>query len=614
MRPRVAIHGHFYQPPRENPWTGLVERQASAAPEHDWNIRIARECYLPNLRRGNLSKLSFNFGPTLLSWADNALPELSSGAVDNDRRALTRTEHGPAISQLFSHPIAPLLTKRDRRTQIAWGIYDFERRFGRRPEGMWLPECAVDLECLRDLADYNIQFTILSPTQAARYCDEPGKWQAVTDSPDISNKPAKVDLRDGRFFKIYFYDLHLSRSVSFGDSLESPRRLTDALKRAALARGDGGLVIVATDGETFGHHKKNGDASLAGAVELLANDPDVEFTTIPELAASEEPTRIVELHEPSAWSCAHGVGRWRTDCGCSVGGGQQRWRAPLREGIEVLTERIHEIYKNAGSFIFKDPWGARDRSAGLAPEILASAKWFDELLINPERPHERRAALRLLEMERQCLFAHTSCGWFFDDIAGLEPVQNLQCAARALELSGDGAPIEDRLLTILRRAPSGDRRYGDGATIYKKLALPAALDVHGVAARAVFHWFWDIHIQPRVVAHTTVTPKHVERDTDRSRILVTGTAAVESIFDYPEQQIAFAALALHDGECFVNFMPGGDRERAAHAADSARAAFKTGRLPEYLRSISQHFTTRQIHILDLGEDEREEILMKLRKM
>lgn len=607
MRPRIAIHGHFYQPPRENPWTGVVERQPSASPEHDWNVRIARECYLPNLQFGNLSKLSFNFGPTLLSWADSALPELARGVVENDRAATARTPHGPAMAQLFSHPIAPLLTKRDRVTQIRWGKMDFERRFGRAPEGMWLPECAVDLPTLRDLADENIKFTILSPTQARRFRDPGGEWRDAPDTAEVAAAPARVDLGDGRFIKVYFYDLQLSQSISFGESLTSAARLVDALKRAALARGDGGFVFVATDGETFGHHKRSGAEALAGAIVKLTDDPDVEFITIPELAASEEPARVVELYEPSAWSCAHGVGRWSRDCGCNMGGGQQRWRAPLREAVETLTQRIHQIFEHAGSAVFRDPWDARDRSGGLAPAAIVEEPWFRESLRFPEREGDRRAALRLLEMERQCFFANTSCGWFFDDIAGIEPVQNLRCAARAIELSADGAPMEDKLLTILRRAPGNDARMSDGAIVYKRMALTAALDAYGIAARAAFRWLFAAEPGVCVIANCEVTPVIFSRDRERSRRLVTGNAMLRSAFDFPDRQLAFAALSLGDGECFVYFMPGNDRERARHAASAVTAAFKTGRTPECLSALTHHFGARAVHIQDLGDDDRASI-------
>ncbi|MBI3819067.1 MAG: DUF3536 domain-containing protein [Planctomycetes bacterium] len=611
MPPRIAIHGHFYQPPRENPWTALVERQPSAAPDHDWNIRIANECYLPNLRRGNLSKLSFNFGPTLLSWADRCMPEISAGVAASDRAARERDSRGaspgPAIAQLFSHPIAPLLRNRDLYTQIRWGSLDFERRFGRRPEGMWLPECAVDLNALRALADQNIQFTILSPAQAKRISDRPGVWRDAGDGVDVSSKPARVDLGDGRFFIVFFYDLHLSQSISFGDSLDSPAKLVDALKRAALARTDGDLVFVATDGETFGHHKKGGADSLASALEILANDPDVELTTVANIAAGGAPSRIVELHEPSAWSCSHGVGRWKTDCGCRMAGGQQRWRAPLREAVELLTNRIHTIFATSGAAIFKDPWDARDRSAGLPPDALANDPAFVELLQFPDRDADRRAALRLLEMERQCLFAHTSCGWFFDDIAGIEPVQNLRCAARAIELSGDGAPLEDLILTILRRAPSDDPKFGDGSNVYKRLALPAAQDGFGIAARAALRWLFDTNPADREIAFCNVSPLAFERVALASRVLATGIARVERPFDQPEQRIAFAAVALADGECFVYFTPGADAERVGHASAAVRASFETGRITDCLKSLTRHYPTRQIHLLDLGDDEREEI-------
>jgi len=604
---RIAIHGHFYQPPRENPWTGRVERQPSAAPDHDWNIRIARECYLPNLSLGNLSYLSFNFGPTLLSWADVALPELSRGVVTNDRAARDHGRRGPAIAQLFSHPIAPLLSERDRRTQVRWGILDFTNRFGRKPEGMWLPECAADVPTLRTLVEEGIQFTILSPSQAKRFRDGGGAWQNVTDRGMDTSEPARVDVGGGKYITVFFYDRNVSESISFGETLTSPARLVDVLKRAALARQDGSLLFVATDGETFGHHKKGGDQGLHGAIELLKNDADVRFVNIADLAAEGAPSRIVEIHEPSAWSCAHGVERWRSDCGCRLASGMQQWRTALRAAIEQLTIRIHQIFERDGSEVFNDPWNARDRSAGADPTIVKNQEWFLQLLRRPDSELHQKRALRLLEMERQLLFAHTSCAWFFDDIGGIEPIQNLRHAARAIELSRGGAPLEDELIGFLRGAKSNDPRIGDGASVYRRFVLPGALDRYAVAARAAFYWLFLQKQEPRNIANYAATVSEFERHSQNRRTLATGIAKIEDPFDGPADHIAFAALSIGDGECFVYLASGNDRDRAAHASSEAHAAFRTGRLPECLQMLALRYTTRLVHSLDLEVDAREEI-------
>jgi alpha-amylase/alpha-mannosidase (GH57 family) len=607
MPPRIAIHGHFYQPPRENPWTQRVERQPSAAPDHDWNIRIARECYIPNLDRGNLSFLSFNFGPTLLAWADGALPELSSGVVASDRAALARDPKGPAMAQLYSHPIAPLLGERDLRTQVRWGILDFTKRFGRAPEGMWLPECGADHRSLRILAEEGIRFTVLAPTQARRFRDGDGPWQTVGEHGIDSSQPARVDLEGGKSLIIFFFDRTASQSISFGDALASPERLVDLLKRAALARGADGLLFVATDGETFGHHKKGGDASLQMALETLRNDPDVALTHIGCVAAEGLPQRIVEIHEPSAWSCAHGVGRWERDCGCNLGGGQQRWRAPLREGIAQLTERIHGIFERDGGAVFRDPWEARDLCGGADPSSIARAPWFAESLRRPEQESDRRRALRLLEMERQLLFAHTSCGWFFDDISGIETIQNLRCAARAIELSRAGAPMEDELLSVLRRAPSNDAHIGDGASVYRRFVLTSEVDKWAIAGRAALKWLFLQNSPELEIAGFRASAVDFASAAVRRRTLATGLATVEDAFDGPAEWIAFASMAIGDGECFVYLGSGNDRERAAHAASEVRSAFLQARLPECLKVMAYHYTTKMIHSLDLGFDEAEEL-------
>lgn len=608
-RPRVAIHGHFYQPPRENPWTGVVERQASAAPAHDWNERIAAECYLPNLRAGNLERISFNFGPTLLAWADAACPELSSGVAAADRAGAARHGHGPAIAQLFSHPIAPLLGERDRRTQVRWGIADFVRRFGRRPEGMWLPECAVDLASLRTLAEEGIRFTILAPTQAARAREGDGAWRdAGPDGVDPS-RPARVDLGGGRSIAVLLYDRDASQAVAFDGALASGDALRDRLKRSAAARGPGSTVLVATDGESYGHHKAGGDAALAQALAALENDPDVELTTPARLLAEEEPARVIEIREASAWSCAHGIGRWRDDCGCRSGpeATHQRWRAPLREAIETLTARIHTIFERAGGEVFRDPWEARDVSGGLPPSALRESETWLRCLRHPEREIDARRALRLLEMERQCLFAHTSCAWFFDDVAGIEAVQNLRFAARAIELSRAGATLEDELLAILRRAPSNSPAYGDAATVYRRVVLQQRIDGLDVVARAAFRWLFAERPAPHEVAGAVALPEAVTRETLDGRALLCGAARLKDAFDRPDEWAMVAAIALGDGESFVFLGRAPDAERGERAMEEIRAQFRSRRLPDLIRAIQLRTPSRYVHQLDLAPDEIEAI-------
>ncbi len=378
MTRSVVIHGHFYQPPRDDPRTGTIPLEANAAPYHDWNERIERECYAPVAP--SLASLSFDFGPTLLDWM------------------------GGAVAMPYHHVILPLCPRRDKTTEVRWGIADFRRRFGREPEGMWLPETAVDHETLDVLAEEGMRFTILAPHQVERAPAGglPGWYQTAT----------------GRRIALFIYDGSLSHGVAFGPLVNDAGAWVDRLTSAS-----GELVSIATDGETYGHHHKGGDVTLARVLER------VETETFASFLARRPPAEEVRLVSPSSWSCPHGVERWRAECGCRAAperATQQRWRAPLRAALDWLSEEIR---------------GAFERNARALPT----------------------------ELEHQLLRMFTSCGWFFDDIAGIESVIVLRSAARAIELAGpppEQARLEAGLLERLALAPSNDPAIGSGRELY----------------------------------------------------------------------------------------------------------------------------------------------------
>lgn len=461
----VVIHGHFYQPPREDPWTGLVPAQPSAAPFHDWNERITHECYQPVVsarlpgvdgseyeRINALEWMSFNFGPTLLDWLEPNAPETYRAILEADRRAIDRCGRGGAIAMPYHHPILPLAHPRDRTSEIRWGIADFRRRFGREPEGMWLPETAVDTPTLEALAAEGIAFTVLAPHQ-------------VVEAPP-AGRPGVFRTPEGREIAVFVYDGGLSHGIAFGDLLrdgvEWARLMT--LPRVGAFPSDGtSLRSIATDGETFGHHHTFGEMALARAiVEMNATD-GVVVESFAAYLAREGAHHAVALVEPSAWSCAHGVGRWYRDCGCASdpsAGVHQRWRAPLRSALEWLAEELHDVFEREGPRFFVDPWVARDARGGGAtasPEV----RMRDGLVAA-----DRARAMELLEMERNALRLFTSCAWFFDDVGRLEPRQVLGYAARAIELAGTASTaLEAELIRRLEPAESHDRAVGSAARV-----------------------------------------------------------------------------------------------------------------------------------------------------
>ncbi len=501
----VCIHGHFYQPPRENPWLEAVEVQDSAAPFHDWNQRVTAECYAPNAAArmlrpagaienivNNYQLISFNFGPTLLGWLEAEAPEVVRALQEADQASAARWGHGNALAQVYNHLIMPLATRRDKLTQIRWGIRDFEHHFGRRPEGMWLAETAVDLESLELMAGEGIRFTILAPHQAAAL-RPPGarEWQTVGPGGIDFRRPYKVATPGGEM-AVFFYHGPLSRAVAFERLLDDGARFAGRIKQDLPAGGaEDSILTLATDGESYGHHHRFGEMALAYALNQLDQDPGVELTNLAAYLAAHPPAWEARIAENTSWSCPHGVERWRSDCGCALnpgGPGNQAWRAPLRRAVDHLLERLALLLEEVGGRLLKDPWAARDDYVGLIlDESLEQREGFFTLhQAHPLDAEERVRALKLMESQRWGLFAATSCAWFFDDLAGLEAVQNLRFAARALQLADelDGGGWEQEMCEILSEAASNQAAEGSGADIWRRRVAPARVGPRRVAAHA----------------------------------------------------------------------------------------------------------------------------------
>jgi hypothetical protein len=491
----VVVHGHYYQPPREDPWLEAVAAEANAAPFHDWNERIERECYRAVVAArvpaadGRIARIinalawtSFDFGPTLLDWLEREAPDTYAQVLAADRESRERLGFGNAVASPYHHVVLPLGSRRDVVTEVRWGIADFRRRFGRVPEGMWLPETAVDDATLDVLAEHGIAFTILAPHQVTR--------------PPARGLPGLYRTGSGREIALFVYDGPLSHDVAFGAAIKDGTAWARRMLEGAGAAHS--MISVATDGETFGHHHRFADMALARMVEDVRRSSAGALTNFAAVLATGRPAERVTLVAPSSWSCVHGVERWRGDCGCRVApekGRHQRWRAPLRGAVEWLAGELHALYDREAGALLADPWAARDACGEL--DVQGGATTAAVVAAHARRALSEAEVVRareLLEMERNALRLFTSCAWFFDDVGGLEPLQVLRYAARAIELSGAAPSLEAAFVERLAAATSNDPALGDAARIYRERARPAlpppvlVAGSHAAAKGAVPGW------------------------------------------------------------------------------------------------------------------------------
>ncbi|HWC14721.1 MAG TPA: DUF3536 domain-containing protein [Actinomycetota bacterium] len=481
---RLTVHAHFYQPPREDPWSGEIPEQPGAAPFHDWNERVHAESYRPNafarvpagdgVERdvNNFARLSFNIGPTLLAWMERADPQTYSRIIEADRSSTERLGHGNAIAQAFHHTILPLSPLRDVRTQVRWGLADFRHRFGREPQGMWLPETAADDDTLEVLIEEGVGFTILAPNQAGYLKDEDGDWIPVQETGLDTKKPYLYLHRDGsgRSLTVFFYDGAISRAIAFDRAGASGEGFVDLFEAKSTPDG---LVHAATDGETYGHHHTFSELGLAYALFVEGPARGLEVTNYATFLQDHPATEQVRLipGEGTSWSCAHGVGRWKTDCGCTTGGEPgwtQQWRAPLRRGLELVRDAADETFEGMGTKLFADPWAVRDAYVDVVIGARDMESFLEEHASGPLTDEDGLTARLLLEMQTSSMSMFTSCGWFFNDIGGIETIQVLRYAGRTLDLLEElGQPgPEAALLDLLATAKSNDPSVGTGADVF----------------------------------------------------------------------------------------------------------------------------------------------------
>ncbi|MBW4692777.1 MAG: DUF3536 domain-containing protein [Lyngbya sp. HA4199-MV5] len=652
----VTVHGHFYQPPRENPYLDAIERQPSAAPFHDWNERIHHECYRPNAfarilnEQGdvigivnNYEFLSFNIGPTLMNWLERHDVETYQRILEADRKSCARLNgHGNAIAQAYNHIILPLANDRDKLTQIRWGKADFHSRFGRDPEGMWLAETAVDYATLEALVAEGIKFIVLAPSQAQR-CrplstdDQPvSQWLEVGGGQIDPTRPYRCFLeREGRgerreetntshltphtspYIDIFFYDGPISRDMGFDSALSSSHNLVGRLGQAV--RGDqrpSQLISVATDGETFGHHKGGTEKCLAYAFAREFADRGWTVTNFAHYLSLHTPTWEVELKPVTAWSCSHGVDRWQHDCGCGGGGlWNQQWRRPLRDALDWLRDQLSKVYEDAGRKLFRDPWLARDEYIQVMRDrSLANLTHF----LTQHQTHklstsERVDALHLLEMQRHALLMYTSCGWFFDELSRPEGVQILRYAARALELAGEvtGIQLEKAFVRRLSLAPSNVEYFQNGAEVYRQLVKSAQISMEQVAAHYAISSLFTTYSKEHQIYCYTANQLDYQLQRMGSLTLAIGQLQLVSDITRESVHLVFAVVHLGGWDFHCCIQPFSGRRDYAEMKDQLFESIKQASAAQTILAMNAIFGNQSHSLQSLFAEERHRIMRLL---
>lgn len=631
MKNYICIHGHFYQPPRENPWLESIEVQKSAAPFHDWNERIAAECYAPNRAArllnaagkitsliDNYRYISFNFGPTLLSWLEREDPATYAAIIAADTASLNLYDgHGAAIAQAWGHIILPLANQRDKMTQIRWGVADFMARFARPPEGMWLPEAAVDLESLEFMVAAGIRFTILSPFQArSTRALFSTLWQQVVNGEIDSRQPYLCRLPSGGSITIFFYDGSLARAVAFGGLLSSGDAFAATLKAQISPTKNAQLIHLATDGESYGHHHKFGEMALARAIDHIHADKSAQLTVYGAFLAAHPPQMEVDILPMSSWSCAHGVERWRSDCGCHIGtdpSWNQKWRAPLRDALDHLRDRLISLFDTFAGKIFREPWKTRDayievvldRSTANIKNFLAREAGHELTL------QEEQHGLELLEMQRHAMQMYTSCGWFFDEVSGIETVQLLTYAARAIDLarSACAVDLEPDFRKMLRLVPSNLTRWGNADTIYAEVVMPQRIDLRRVAANYAIAILLGGKPAEEFYCYT-IQCKLLRQSNGHRLHMVTGKIQLRSKITWEEENFTFAALHFGDLQVLAG-VRSHDPATEAYDEIALRPLLDHGDIGKVATELKRLFGEHLYTLTDLFIDQRQRTVKQM---
>src|SRR5215475_1010530 len=621
----VCIHCHFYQPPRENPWLEAVEAQDSAKPYHDWNERITAECYRPNGASrimddkgriaqivNNYARISFNFGPTLLSWLEEHARQTYEHILKADRESRQRfSGHGSALAQAYNHIILPLANARDKRTQIVWGMEDFQHRFGRDPEGMWLPEAAADVDTLEALSLEGIKFTILSPYQASKLRNDPkSQWINLHGNGIDSKRPYLCHLPSGRSIGIFFYDGVVARAVAFDKLLFDGSNLAQRLASRFDQQGDSvQLVHIATDGETYGHHHSHGDMALAYALDYIEKNKLARITNYGEHFAAHPPTHEVEIVDKTAWSCAHGVERWNSNCGCNGGANgswNQEWRRPLREALDWLRDDIAGRYEFDAKRFLRDPWAARNSYIGAVNDRSQEnvREFIKEHALRRLSDEEEMRVLRLLELQRHLMLMYTSCGWFFDEPTGPETVQILQYAGRAAQLSEQlfGSNHEEQFLRRLEKMQSNIAEFGNGRKIYERFVRPAMLDLFGAAAHYIISSLFDGYIKRESMYCYSAFLRDGQVFAEGKKKLAIGQAEITSLITHAKLDFNFAVLYCGDHQLIAGLSPDVQHKDFPVFTEQLSALFAQDDLARCTSLVQHYFGNRTYSLKSLFHD------------
>lgn len=635
----LTIHGHFYQPPRENPWLEAIELQESALPFHDWNERICKECYNPNsVSRivdnrnrildivNNYEYMSFNFGPTLLSWMEQYAPLTYERIIKADIESISKHDgHGNAMAQVYNHIIMPLANYKDKETQVKWGIRDFEYRFGRKPEGIWLAETGVDDETLKVLIENGIKFTVLSPYQALKMKKKSAKeWEDVSWGNIDPARSYEYSLKSDTSKKIdlFFYDGAISRSVAFDELLTDGNKFIKRLKEGVSeVRDYPQLINIATDGESYGHHTKFGDMALSYVLKIKAEDEGFKITNYAQYLDKYKSDYEADIKQASSWSCFHGVGRWCEDCGCSTGGHpgwNQKWRKPLRDALDYLRDEFAKIFETEGSKYFsKNVWEVRNNYIEvILDRSYTNIKKFQKANFNPDLTEEEKVkGMELLEIQRQALLMYTSCGWFFSEISGIETVQIMKYAARAIQLASSfyTENLEQNFLNILAQAKSNITEFGTGKDIYERFVKPSVVTLKQIACLwAISSLYQEFEDEEDVYCYT-VKCKDYQKVAKGNANFVIGNIEIQSKVTLQKSNLMFALMQYAGGDFHCTIKEFSTNEEFQELKTNLIKTFMLNTLTEIIRTLDETFGREYFTLKDIFIEERKKILQILLK-